>query len=140
MKFPKFNYKQEWDSKVEVLKEDRRNDALSKWNGQLLSQDYWALLASYKLSCFAERLRNKKIETWDHPPHDDLLRLYLINKHHWTLVQARQIQHEEDFLFVLREELEELKLREVESQPVEDSLSFRDDFEGFSQHFESAQT
>lgn len=138
MRFPKFNYEQEWTAKFGELEKRLRENAGNRWSGHVRNQELWMLLARYKLTCFAERLRNEKVEMWDHPPHNALLHLYLINKHHWALDQARQICKEEDFLLVLRKELEELKLNDVESQPVKDSLSFRDGFEGLDQHFETA--
>ncbi|RMM11453.1 hypothetical protein ALQ84_03568 [Pseudomonas caricapapayae] len=136
MRFPKINYKWVWADEVDRFEKALKEDPERRFSGQVSGQEYWQALGSYKLACFAERLRNGNIAIWDHPSQADILHLYLINKHHWTLEQARQIQKEGDFLLLLRSELEQLKLNGAEADPVKNSVSFLPEYLDFAAHFE----
>lgn len=137
MGFSKINYQRTWIDKVDQFEKELREDPEKRWGGRVNGQEFRQALGSYKLVCFAERLRNRDIATWDQQPQAELLRLYLINKHHWTLEQARQVQDEKDFLLVLRNELEQLKLNAAEADPVKNSVGYREGFLDFADHYES---
>ncbi|GFZ70592.1 hypothetical protein PSE10C_13340 [Pseudomonas amygdali pv. eriobotryae] len=136
MGFPKINYQWVWADEVEKSEKALKENPEQRFSGQGSGQEYRQALGRYKLACFAERLRNGNIAIWNHPSQADILHLYLINKHHWTLEQARQIQKEDEILLLLRNELEQLKLNEAEADPVKNSVSFLPDYLDFAAHFE----
>jgi len=125
----------EWTQRVDQFEQRLKGNADLRWGGHDGGQHLRQALGSYKLACFAERLRGETPSTWDQPRNEDTLRLFLINKHHWTLEQARQVVGEEDFLYLLRDEVMSMKLTEKEAGPVKDSVFFRDGFQDFAQHY-----
>ncbi|WP_181321613.1 hypothetical protein [Pseudomonas protegens] len=100
-------------------------------------QDIRMALGLYKLRCFANRIRADQRSTWVTLTKTEALRLYLINKHHWTPAQVDEAATEElDYVYLLHEELLEFKLNEEESYPPKQwshRFGRRSEFE---QHFE----
>lgn len=100
------------------------------WNGSVDHQAARLALGDYKLECFAEGLRDKMSAPWFAPAEWDELRLYLLEKHHWSLNCVRRLKSREDFLFALHPELHSLRLTPEQSAPVREwvrNLSVRDE-------------
>lgn len=113
-----FNYHLEWVAALDKYEKLLIGDPSLRWDGQPNGQHTRMALGLYKLKCFAERMRESSTAIWARLDAMDALRLHLINKHHWTLPDVRQIQDEEDFVFLLHDELQQMKLTEQEAQPV----------------------
>ena len=135
MRNNRFNHLVEWTQSLDHFGQLLKGSTELRWGGDEASQHIRQALGSYKLACFAERLRSEIPPAWDQPRKEDTLRLFLINKHHWTLEQARQVEEEDDFLYLLRDELMAMKLTEIEAEPVKDSVFFREGFQDFAQHY-----
>ncbi|MFJ2456425.1 hypothetical protein ACIOWK_32780 [Pseudomonas protegens] len=113
-----FNHHLEWVAALDKYEKLLIGDPSLRWEGQWSGQHTRMALGLYKLKCFAERMRESSTAIWTRLGAIDALRLHLINKHHWTLQDARQIQSEEDFVFLLHDELQQMKLTEEEARPV----------------------
>ncbi|TDV54449.1 hypothetical protein EC919_104185 [Pseudomonas graminis] len=74
---------------------------------------------SYKLECFLERICVKYSTPWLNLSSLEAGRLYLLNKHHWTLEVLKMVE-KNDLIALLHEELAELSLTREEFQPVHD--------------------
>lgn len=125
------NHYMEWSGTLEHYEKLLTASPERKWselpNGQALRM----AIGLYKLKCFAERILSNPAATWAHMEWQDAIRLHLVNKHHWPLEQVRQLKTEDDFLFLMHDELLEMKLTEQEAYPVRqwtDHLGSREEF------------
>jgi hypothetical protein len=127
----------EWIAAVDKHEAEIKNGTAPRWEEVRNGQHVRMALGTYKLKCFAARICRDKSATWTRLDNLDALRLHLINKHHWTLAEARQVEKEEDFVFLLHEELLEMKLTDDEAYPVRQwSIQFGSHRE-CEQHFEN---
>ncbi|MFJ3368224.1 hypothetical protein [Pseudomonas sp. NPDC086251] len=95
-------------------------------------------LGEYKLFCFAERLRGQhSIWEQDKPlPYRELLNLYLVNKHHWTLAAVR-LHKGSDIFLLLRDELDQILLTDEEATPVRQMTETCFSWQVFELHFQA---
>jgi len=102
------------------------------------TQEMRIALGLYKLRCFAIRMRTDPRSTWARPSNELMLRLYLINKHHWTPDEAAAATpREQDFVYLLHDELLALKLNEQEASPPKQWAHRFGRKSEFLQHFEA---
>jgi hypothetical protein len=73
---------------------------------------------SYKLECFLGRLRIRYETPWLKLSSLEAGRLYLLNKHHWTMEVLQQIRAN-DLLAILQEELADMAMTKEEFEPVQ---------------------
>lgn len=117
MKFSRTNYRAQWNALIDRYETDLRNDQGLRWPGLNRYQAEYQAFGSYKLLCFAERIAKEPLAPWGHLTTEQALNLYLINKHHWAYDTPADLR-EEDYLFLLREELALMKLTAEEAEPV----------------------
>lgn len=127
----------EWVAALDKHEAELKNGTAPRWEGTRTGQDLRMALGTYKLRCFAARICQNKAAIWARLDKLDALRLHLINKHHWTLAEARQVETEEDFVFLLQEELLQMKLTEAEANPVRQWTGHKVYKSEFEQHFEA---
>ncbi|AHC32795.1 MULTISPECIES: hypothetical protein [Pseudomonas] len=130
-----FNHHREWVAALDKYEKRLIENPDLRWEGQPRDQHTRMALGLYKLKCFAERMRKDSTAIWTRLEAMDELRLHLISEHHWTLQDVRRIQDEEDFVFLLHDELQQMKLTEQEAEPVRqwtDHLGSRGEFQ---QHY-----
>ncbi|NNB04714.1 hypothetical protein HBN83_02225 [Pseudomonas fragi] len=128
----------EWVAALDKHEAELKSGTAPRWEDIRAGQDLRMALGTYKLKCFAARICQNKAAIWARLDKLDALRLHLINKHHWTLAEAREVEKEEDFVFLLHEELLQMKLTEAEAYPVRqwtEQKGYRGEFE---QHFENS--
>jgi len=136
MKLSQMNYKAHWHDLVGTFETALRNDTNLRWPGSSRDQAEMQALGTYKLHCFAERIGKNPLAAWTHLEWIDALRLYLINKHHWNLASVHGLE-ESDYLYLLREELAQMKLTQEESEPIRQTFeSSPSALEVFSRHWE----
>lgn len=114
----RFNYHREWMAALDKYEKLLIENPRLRWEELPGDQHTRMALGLYKLKCFAERMLEGGTAIWARLEAMDQVRLYLISEHHWTLHDVRQIQDEEDFVFLLHDELEQMKLTEQEAEPV----------------------
>lgn len=131
------DYYAEWVAALDKHEAELKNGTAPRWEGTRTGQDLHMALGTYKLRCFAARICQNKAAIWARLDKLDALRLHLINKHHWTLAEARQIETEEDFVFLLQEELLQMKLTEAEANPARLWAIKKGCKSEFEQHFEA---
>ncbi|GFM48991.1 hypothetical protein PSCICE_02580 [Pseudomonas cichorii] len=134
------NHFREWADAIYKHEANLKNGVTPRWEGVRSAQELQMALGTYKLKCFAERIRQNKAATWVRLDPLDALRIHLINKHHWTLAEARQIRDEEDFIFLLHEELLQMRLTDEEAHPVRQWTSHLGSKAEFEQHFGTPPT
>ena len=135
MKLSRMNYSATWDELVDRFETALRNDSSLRWPEHNRDQAELQALGSYKLLCFAERIAKNPLAPWGHLTADQALQLYLFNKHHWN-PETPWHPREEDLLFLLREELAQMKLTQVESEPIRSAFeSSPSALELFSPHW-----
>lgn len=122
MKFPRINYRAEWENLVSRFADKLRDNPSLRWPGANRYQAEHQALGCYKLLCLAEKIGKEPLALWGHLTRDQALQLHLINKHHWSPDQVRSLE-ENDYLFLLREELMELKLDTEQSHPIRSALA-----------------
>lgn len=121
MKYSAMNYRAEWYNLVDRYEEALRNNSAHRWPGLNRRQAELEALGSYKLLCLAERIGKSPLAPWGHLTIEQALNLYLINKHHWTPSAVKDLK-EEDYLYLLRDDLERMKLSAAEAEPVKGSF------------------
>lgn len=89
----------------------------NQWRGGESGEQAIRALGKYKLYCFGERLIKEHACPWVKMPPNAAIKLYLLNKHHWTR-EAVDFLKEEDMLYLLHTELVEMKLDEIESYAI----------------------
>ena len=117
MKFHRMNYRAQWYDLIDRYEASLRNEQSLRWVGFNRYQAEHQALGVYKLICFAERIAKDPKAPWGHLTTDQALNLYLINKHHWPRSEVADLQ-ESDYLFLLRDELTQMKLDTQEAEPV----------------------
>ncbi len=130
-------YPREWTQCVDRHEKNIADGTTARWDGGKRGQEIRMALGSYKLRCFANRLQIGQGAIWERMDWKDALRLHLLKKHHWHLDQLRGIDQEEDFLFLLHDDLIEMKLTLEEAEPVRlwtEDLGSRSEYE---EHFEA---
>ena len=132
------NHYSEWAAALDKHEAELKNGTTPRWEDVRTGQELRMALGTYKLKCFANRISQNKASTWARLDKLEALRLYLINKHHWTLADARQVEKEEDFVFLLHEELLQMKLTEAEAHPVRQWTGHLGSRSEYEQHFEHA--
>lgn len=136
MSYEKINFGMEW---ANLCGEQRDKLKVSKdFNGCRNTDEISRRLAfgEYKLMCFAERNRMASDALFE-PLHPlDALRLYLINEHHWSLAQVRDLQTVDDLMFVLRRQVMNMKLDPQEAQPIATQLLGSDELLHYLPHFD----
>lgn len=130
------NHYLEWSAALDKHEADLKSGATPRWEGLRVGQELRMALGTYKLKCFADRISQNQAATWVRLDALEALRIHLINKHHWTLAEARQVQNEEDFVFLLHEELLQMKLTEEEAHPVRQWTGHLGSKAEYEQHFE----
>ncbi|KPX54592.1 hypothetical protein LCH33_004082 [Pseudomonas amygdali] len=135
MGFEKMNYLREWYALSDRYEQALRDNPEERWARNNSDQYLRQALGAYKLKCFAERLRCSPEAIWKPLDPLEALRLYLINKHHWRLEHVRLIVDDEDFLYLLREEVLALKLSPAEAEPVWQSAQGWGTSREFAAHF-----
>lgn len=131
------NHYSEWAAALDKHEAELKDGTAPRWEGVRNGQEIRMALGTYKLRCFADRIRQNKVAMWVRLDRLEALRLHLINKHHWTLADARQIENEQDFLLLLHEELVQMKLTEVEARPVRQWTGHLGSRSEYEQHFEN---
>lgn len=117
MKFTRMNYRAQWYNLIERYEISLRNDPSLRWSGFNKYQAEYQALGIYKLQCFAERIAKDRMAPWGNLTTEQALNLYLINKHHWTRNEVADLQ-EDDYLFLLRDDLAQMKLDTEEAEPI----------------------
>lgn len=108
----------EWSSALDFAEKHLKENVDLRENRDPQGQEVRVALGLYKLRCFAIRLRTDPRSTWVRWSNMEALRLYLVNKHHWTLTETiAATKTELDFLYLLHDELLDLKLSEAEAYP-----------------------
>ncbi|QJP95468.1 hypothetical protein C6Y56_13020 [Pseudomonas fluorescens] len=133
MKLKTLNYHSIWWDLVERFENVLREKPETRWQGMNnYGQHFRQAFQSFKLYCLAERIATDPKCPWGPLSHTDALRLAVLNKHHWTLAQVRALEAEEDFLFLLQQELIDLVLEGEEEDPVLELVqqrgALKDDF------------
>ncbi|ALU60265.1 MULTISPECIES: hypothetical protein [Pseudomonas syringae group] len=136
MSIRNFSYIVEWLDLVDRYDQAIRTKKEPQWNGRFPDQHLRQALGDYKLKCFAERMRKSPHAIWKALDPHEALRLYLINKHHWHLDQVRSIVQDDQFLYLLRDELESMKLTPEEAAPVWQSVEHWDSSAEFALHMD----
>lgn len=115
MKAKEINYQLLWGKCVDDQDEAVRSQprSLESYDSKLAR----AAFGIYKLQCFCERLADKYSSPWLTLQPVEAGRLYAINKHHWHPSQVKDLNLV-DLLFLLHEELVEMKLTKDEFDPV----------------------
>ena len=126
MKLSKMNHCARWFELVGQCEEQIKNSQDARWPGQHQLQAEYTALGYYKLSCFAERIAKDPRAAWSHLTTTQALNLYLLNKHHWNPSEPADLS-EDDYLFLLRDELMHMKLTAEESAPIRSTLEHRPD-------------
>ncbi|MBS6039964.1 hypothetical protein [Pseudomonas sp.] len=121
MKLPRINYRAEWEKLVSRFADELRDKPDLRWPGVNRYQAEYQALGRYKLLCFAEKIAKEPLALWGHLTTDQALQLYLINKHHWHPDQVSDLK-EVDYLYLLRDELAQLKLDTEQSHPIRSGL------------------
>lgn len=122
MKLSRMNHRARWFELVGRCEEQIRNNQDLRWPGHNPHQAEFQALGYYKLSCFAERLAKDPRAAWSHLTTAQALNLYLLNKHHWSPDQPADLS-EDDYLYLLRDELMLMKLTIEESTPIRSTLA-----------------
>ncbi|QPG61177.1 hypothetical protein HFV04_016755 [Pseudomonas sp. BIGb0427] len=122
MKLSRMNHRAYWFELVGRYEELMRSDQDLRWPGHNPHQAELQALGYYKLSCFAERIAKDPRAAWSHLTTTQALNLYLLNKHHWSPDQSANMT-EDDYLFLLRDELMQMKLTAEESAPIRSTLA-----------------
>ncbi|MBC8783631.1 hypothetical protein [Pseudomonas fluorescens] len=130
------NHYIEWSAELDKHEANLKSGVTARWDDIRSGQDLRMAMGTYKLKCFANRIIQSNSAIWIRLDMLEALRIHLINKHHWTLAQARQVQSEEDFVVLLHEELQQLKLTEDEAAPVRQWTSQLGSRAEYEQHFE----
>lgn len=108
----------EWSSALDFCEKYLKDNQEQRDARDPQRQEVRMALGLYKLRCFAIRLRNDPRSTWAMLTNGMALRLYLINKHHWTPAEAMAATGTElEVLYLLHDELLDLKLNEQEAYP-----------------------
>lgn len=131
-------YPSEWTKCLDQQERNLADGTASRWEGVRNGQALRMAVGNYKLRCFAQRLQVSGGAMWERMDWKDALRLHLLKKHHWHLDHLRSIDRDEDFLFLLHEDLVSMKLNQEEADPVlqwTDHLGSRDEYR---EHFEAA--
>jgi hypothetical protein len=126
------NYGFEWAT----LCAERREHLAKQPGGQYTSLDSQSridVLGEYKMMCFSERIRVRSRAIWKRPTAIEAIQLYVINKHHWPLDEVENLEVS-DFVFLLREELEELLLSPEEFEPIRQQVAHTPELEIFLPH------
>ncbi|MFJ7312543.1 hypothetical protein ACIQVE_07180 [Pseudomonas sp. NPDC098747] len=127
------NYEIRWHTLCDEAKQELGNTNI--WRNDREYQVALIALKTYKLECFTRELySNAPMLLEAHDP-ADLLRLYLINKHHWTLETVDSIEYPEGFHFLLGVELSQMTLNAEEARPVRSSMRGRVNAELLEPHF-----
>ena len=113
-----FNHHREWMAALDKYEKLLIENPSLRWQELPGDQHTRMALGLYKLKCFAGRMLEGDTAIWARLEAMDQVRLHLISEHHWTLHDVRQIQDEEDFVFLLHDELEQMKLTKQEAEPV----------------------
>lgn len=127
MKYSRMNYRAEWYGLIDRYETALRQNDAFRWPGLNGRQAELEALGSYKLLCLAERIGKSPLAPWSHLTPEQALNLHLINKHHWAPDSVKGLT-EEDYLYLLRDDLERMKLDPAEAEPV------RQTFEGSPKH------
>lgn len=131
------NHYQEWVNALDVCEKHLKENPEAHQERRGHDQDVRMALGLYKLRCFAGRLRADQRSTWTKLSSTQALRLYLINKHHWTPAQVDEAASGElDYVYLLHDELLELKLNEEESYPPRQWSHRFGRMSNLEQHFE----
>ncbi|AVB15066.1 hypothetical protein BVY11_12725 [Pseudomonas amygdali pv. morsprunorum] len=136
MSFSNFNYAAEWFGLVDRYDQAIREKKEELWSGRFPDQHLRQALGDYKLKCFAERMRKSPQAIWKALDPHEALRLYLINKHHWHPDQVRAIDRDDQFLYLLRDELVSMRLTSEEAAPVRQSVEHWDSHPEFYLHLD----
>ncbi|WP_175649458.1 hypothetical protein [Pseudomonas sp. Marseille-P9899] len=109
---------QEWSSALDFAEKYLKEHTEIREIRDPQGQEVRMALGLYKLRCFAIRVRTDSRSTWVRWSNMEALRLYLINKHHWTLAETiAATKTELDFVYLFHDELLDLKLNEEEAYP-----------------------
>ncbi|SEI17108.1 hypothetical protein SAMN05216581_3307 [Pseudomonas asplenii] len=134
-----FYYPSEWARCLDAQESNLATGVTPRWESGKNGQALRMALGFYKLRCFANRLQVNGGAIWERMSWKDALRIYLLNKHHWHLDHLRSIDRDEDFLFLLHDDLVAMKLNKEEADPVRQWTGHHGSRDEYEQHFQDVE-